>query len=285
MENGLIVVKQLPVIEDQLRQVKQGIDKRVKAALQLYCTEETRAEVKKVRADMNKEYQELEEQRKQVRAAILEPYEQFEALYRECAGDAYRNADAALKGKIDAVESEIKKRRQDMVQTYFEEYRQSLGIDPDMAPFSAAGIKITLSGSEKSLKRAAAEFLDGVADDLALIEAQEYKDEVMAEYRKTRNVSKAVATVQERHKQIEAEQQRRQQQEVSRAAIAASVGRVAEAVAQDTVILPPTEAQVEVERAQKTQIYSTAFRVLGTLEQLKALKQFLTDGGYQYEQL
>ena len=105
MENGLIVVKQLPVIEDQLRQVKQGIDKRVKAALQLYCTEETRAEVKKVRDDLNKEYQELEEQRKRVRAAILEPYEQFEALYRECAGDAYRNADAVLKGKIDAVES------------------------------------------------------------------------------------------------------------------------------------------------------------------------------------
>ena len=35
MENNLIVVKQLPIIEDQLRQVKTSVDERVAQVLSL----------------------------------------------------------------------------------------------------------------------------------------------------------------------------------------------------------------------------------------------------------
>ena len=41
MENNLIVVKQLPIIEDQLRQVKASVDERVAQVLALACTEAT----------------------------------------------------------------------------------------------------------------------------------------------------------------------------------------------------------------------------------------------------
>ena len=41
MGSNLIVVKQLPIIEDQLRQVKASVDERVAQALALACTEET----------------------------------------------------------------------------------------------------------------------------------------------------------------------------------------------------------------------------------------------------
>ena len=41
MENNLIVVKQLPIIEDQLRQVKTSVDERVAQVLALACTEAT----------------------------------------------------------------------------------------------------------------------------------------------------------------------------------------------------------------------------------------------------
>ena len=41
MENNLIVVKQLPIIEDQLRQVKASVDARVAQVLALACTEAT----------------------------------------------------------------------------------------------------------------------------------------------------------------------------------------------------------------------------------------------------
>ena len=83
MENNLIVVKQLPIIEDQLRQVKASVDDRVAQALSLACTEETYKNVKKARAELNKEFQDLEARRREVKKAILAPYKGFEKLYKE----------------------------------------------------------------------------------------------------------------------------------------------------------------------------------------------------------
>lgn len=89
MENNLIVVKQLPIIEDQLRQVKASVDARVAQVLALACTEATYKDVKKARAELNKEFQDLEARRREVKNAILAPYEAFEKLYKECAADAF----------------------------------------------------------------------------------------------------------------------------------------------------------------------------------------------------
>lgn len=71
MENNLIVVKQLPIIEDQLRQVKASVDARVAQALALACTEETYKDVKKARAELNKEFQDLEARRREVKKRFL----------------------------------------------------------------------------------------------------------------------------------------------------------------------------------------------------------------------
>ena len=71
--NELIKVVQLPVIEEQLRSMKETVDKRVGEALSLVCTEETVQTVKGVRAELNKEFQTLEEQRKEVKKAVLGP--------------------------------------------------------------------------------------------------------------------------------------------------------------------------------------------------------------------
>lgn len=92
MNSDLIVVRQLPIIEDQLRQVKATVEARVGEALSLACTEETRQAVKEARSALNKEFGELEARRKEVKASIMAPYEAFEALYKECAADIYRDA-------------------------------------------------------------------------------------------------------------------------------------------------------------------------------------------------
>ena len=111
--NELIKVVQLPVIEEQLRSMKETVDKRVEEALSLVCSEETIQTVKSARAELNKEFQELEEQRKEVKKAVLSPYERFETVYKECVSDAFKRADAALKSKVDATEREIKQRCED----------------------------------------------------------------------------------------------------------------------------------------------------------------------------
>lgn len=97
--NELIRVAQLPVIEERLRAMKETVDKRVGEALALVCNEETVQAVKAVRADLNKEFQVLEEQRKAAKKAVLGPYEQFEAVYKECVSDAFRAGGRGAEGQ------------------------------------------------------------------------------------------------------------------------------------------------------------------------------------------
>lgn len=294
MSADLIVVRQLPIIEDQLRTVRDTIQARVDLVLSMECTEDTYKEVKKARSELNAQYRELEQRRKEVKAQVEAPYKKFEEVYKAYAGDLFVEADRALAQKIYAVESGLKQKKAGKIRAYFEEYRESLGIPADLVTFERAGIVVTMSASEKSLKTAAKDFLDRIAGDLELIATQEHKDEILVEYRKTLNASQAVTAVTNRHAEIE--RQRKMREEM--AAIAEqkktaedAVQKVAEATQpaekpaeQPQAVMPPVVVE-RTEDADPPKQYETAFRVIGSIEQLKALKKFLVDGGYTYEQL
>lgn len=288
MENNLIVVKQLPIIEEQLRLVKSSVAQRVQDALSLVCTEDTYKDVKKERAALSKEFQELEARRKEVKKSILAPYEAFEKLYKECVSDEFTRADAELRNKITAVENGIKAEKREEVVAFYNEYRESVNVPADLAPFERAQINITMSDSVKKLRERAASFLDGIASDLRMIETLEYRDEVLVEYYRTLSASQALLTVDERHKRMEAEARRRAELEAARAAQLAAQAKV-ETVLEETqtpnVISAPVELPPEEVTAKPEKLPFIAFRVHGTIEQLKALKNFLENGGYTYEQL
>ena len=86
-ENGLIVVRQLPIIEEQLRKASDEIDEKVKNAVALVCTDENVKIIKDVRATLNKELKEFEDKRKQVKSEIMKPYEDFESSYKKYISD------------------------------------------------------------------------------------------------------------------------------------------------------------------------------------------------------
>ena len=282
MENNLIVVKQLPVIENQLLAVKNSIEERVSTALSLVCTEETYKDIKRVRSELNKEYAELEKRRKEIKGQILAPYESFEGVYKECAGDMYAKADRELGAKIKEVEDGLKQQKADDLAAYFAEYRTSLGIDEGFVALDAANIKIGLSDSRTSLHKQAKAFLDMVAGDLEVIEKQEHADEILAEYKKNYNLSGALITVDNRHKAIEAERIHREQMKAQQEAAQAAVKAVQEVVKDETPAA--VSAPVKVEQPAVPTFYVATFTVTATLDMMKALKAFLTEGGYQYEQ-
>ena len=298
MENGLIIVKQLPVIEDQLAAVKESITERVNQALSLVCTEDTYKDIKKVRADLNKEYAELEAKRKEVKTAVLAPYEKFEKVYKECAGDLYADADRKLKAKIAEVEEGLRQQKITAVCDYFVEYRESLGLSADLVKYDDMGIKVGLSDSLTGLKKKVKDFLDHISDDLKAIESHEDKDEIMTEYRRGFNLAGALSTVAARHKAIEDAKRLREEAEARRKAQEEREKELAAVIAAQTEQVAPVAAPVAVEVAQvipepvavpvapeAEKTYSTSFKVTGTLDQLKALKKFLVEGGYTYEQL
>ena len=298
MENGLIIVKQLPVIEDQLAAVKESITERVNQALSLVCTEDTYKDIKKVRADLNKEYAELEAKRKEVKTAVLAPYEKFEKIYKECAGDLYADADRKLKAKIAEVEEGLRQQKITAVCDYFVEYRESLGLTEDLVKYDDMGLKVGLSDSLTGLKKKVKDFLDHISDDLKAIESHEDKDEIMTEYRRGFNLANALSTVAARHKAIEDAKRLREEAEARRKAQEEREKELAAVIAAQTEQVVPVTAPVAVEVAQvipepvavpeapeAEKTYSTSFKVTGTLDQLKALKKFLVEGGYTYEQL
>lgn len=277
MDKEIIAVKQLPIIVEQLHEVKAEVTAKVEQALSLVCTEDTVKDVKKVRSELNKELKDYEERRKAVKKAIMTPYEQFEAVYKDCISDTYKKADTELKGKIDSVENELKEQKKAEVKGYFDEYLTATGID--FVTFENANINVTLSASMKSLKEQAKAFVDKIVDDLTLIDTQEHKDEILYEYKQSLNVSNAITTVANRYKAIEeakAREEERKAREQAEAEAVAKVESVVEAVAPPTVepIAPPVEEE-------KT--YTLKFTVRGTMPQLKAVKEFLNNGGYDYE--
>lgn len=280
-EDGLIVVKQLPVIEEQLKAIKELFQQEAAAALSLECTEETLQAVKKKRAELTKIFSALEAKRKEAKKAILSPYEAFEQVYRECVTEVYAPCDKELAAKIHEVEDGLKAQKRASAEEYFTEYCASKQID--FLSFDRLGISITLTASKKALREQIKSAIDKVSEELLLIATQENPDEILVEYKASLNVAQAITLVSNRHKAIEDERRRKEAAQalaMEKAQAAANVEEVTE------TIQPPKAESIEETPpiTQKPKVYKVAFSVIGTIEQIRALKQFLTEGEYQYDQ-
>ena len=274
MIKDLIEVKQLPVIEEQLKSVSAVIEERVKNATNLVCTEESIKTIKEIRAELNKDYKEFETKRKLVKEQVLKPYNDFEIVYKECISDKFRNADLILKGKIDNVENELKAKKEQEVKDYFEEYKTANNID--FITYGQARINVTLSASMKSLKEQAKQFIDKIVDDLKLIETQEHKTEILVEYKQTLNVSQAITSVTNRFKAVE-EEKKKIEQEKELQEFVVDTAKESDKYIEQTVLNAPA-----IEEKQE-EILTLKFTVKGTRTKLRELKQFLENGGYDYE--
>lgn len=271
---SLIQVTQLPVIEERLRSVKDDVDSRVSEAVSLVCTEETVKAVKAARSDLNKKFQELESQRKAVKSAVLEPYERFESVYRECVSNAFRDADAKLKAKIDSVESEMKQRCEDELREYFSELCAAQHVE--WLGYERAGVRVDMASARqktpKKLREQLVQFVSRVSSDVERISEMEGAEEILVEYKRTLNAVDAIGVVHERHRRIESERAAQEARAVQRE-------RESEAIARVEAVAPP----VILEEKEPERFYKCAFTVRATMEKLKKLKKFLIEEGIEYE--
>ncbi|HIW94010.1 MAG TPA: DUF1351 domain-containing protein [Candidatus Flavonifractor merdipullorum] len=275
----LIRLTQLPVIEEHLRGLKEQIKSRTEEAVALVCTEDTLADVKAVRADLRKIYDEMESQRKAVKKSLMEPYEEFEAVYKGCVSDAFRDADNKLKDKIAAVENDIKGRAEQAVKDYFQELCQAERVE--WLTWGQAGITVSLTDAKQktlsTLRGKVADFVVKVAQAVNAISEMDNAEEIMAEYRQSLNLPQAIAAVSDRHRRIEAEKEAAERRKAQREAEAAAVQRV-EAVAPPTIDLPVQRIEKPAEKVCKCH-----FTAYGTKEQLTKLKAFMIQEGIRYE--
>lgn len=271
-DSGLIRLVQLPVIEERLRDLKEATEHRVAEAMSLVVSDETLTAVKNVRAELNRDFTEYENQRKAVKAAIMAPYDRFEAVYRECVTEPFKRADTDLKGKIDATEREIKGRCEKQLETYFQELCAVNHVD--FLTFAQTGVKVDMASARsktpKKLMDQLRVMVEGCAQAMATIDGMEHGDEIAVEYKKCLDLTFAIRLVTERHQKLEAERQRK-----------------AEAEAARTRVTPgpePAEVTPVPKRVQKAAVehLTCTFAVTDTRERLKLLKNFLDSNGYQY---
>ena len=131
--------------------------------------------------------------------------------------------------------------------------------------------------------------------NLKLIDTQEHKTEILVEYKQSLNVSQAITSVTNRFKAIEEEKKR--QEELKRKHLEEAQTRADESIRVQTEatrqalenFIPKTEEveetilQAPVIEEKQEEILTLRFTVKGTRTKLRELKQFLENGGYDYE--
>ncbi len=267
----LIVIKQLPIIEQQLKPISEAIDKKIDEISKLEVNENTVKEVKKVKSEFKKDFIELEEKRKQVKKAILNPYEQFEEVYKNYVTSKFTKADSDLKAKIDLIEQGLKDKKENELKDYFEEYKKANNID--FVNYEQLNIKVNLSDSLKSLKEQVKIFIDQRVNDLKLINTLDHKAEILVEYKQNLNANISITNVNERFKAIEEEKLKIEKEKELEKVI---VDIAKESDKYNEILEKPEEVIEEKE-------YTLRFTVRATKIKLQELKKFLKNGGYIYE--
>lgn len=270
----LAVVSQLPIITQRLKEVSEDIKQRTNIAMSLVVTEDNISDIKKVRASLNKEFTEYENVRKTIKKQIMQPYDEFNAQYEEYISNAFKTADKDLKGKIDDGEQKIKDEKEQELHEYFEELRESMHLE-NVVNWYDLQIKVNLSDSQKKLKELINSKLDAISNEVKLIEMEEFADEIMLEYKKDFNYSRAKLEVLNRiaeTKKLEEERLKRQEQEEQDKQLEQKVEE-----AEDELKIP----EVEVQSA--TEIVGTTFRVYGSREQLANLKMYMMKNDLKFE--
>ena len=229
----VINLKQLPIIEERLRDVKAKIEQRTSAVMALAVTEENSAYAKKIRTELRKELEGYEAQRMTVKKAIMAPYEQFEAVYKECVSIPYKKADADLKKKTDDIDEGRRKAKEDDVRAFFNELTSGFGLD--WLKFEQMNLKVTLTCTPKAMKAAITQSVTKIVRDCAALEENPDRDEIMVEYQKSLDLGSACQIVQQRHKQLEAQRRAAEERRARQQA-----QQEAEAKAKTLKARPPT---------------------------------------------
>lgn len=296
MNENLITLKQAPIIVyEKIKAVGQQIEAKI-AELNLdnqLVTDDTLKSAKNTRTMLRKELAVFEEQRKFIKEQVNTPYEAFEKAYKEHIKVHYDKADNTLKYKIDEVQNRLLNDKQGRIKDYFTELCQSQGID--FLIFERLPLNITLSDSDKKFKEQVAGFVSEVSKSLEFIESltdpDEYKAEILTDYKQTLDVMRSINNAKYRKQQREAELQRLEAQkaraEQARLAAEARAKEVAPLQAPEEVPAPaiqeaPAPPQEVPAPAPQEEILHFTLEVIGTRAQLRALRQFLETNNIKY---
>lgn len=284
-ENGFV-----QEIQWNNEELKTAIAEKMEDYKNLAFTEETIREGKKDRADLNKLRTAIDNERKRVKKLCMDPYNKFEQQVKEVLAlidEPIRLIDVQIK----EVELAKKEEKRVEVQKLFE----IIGFQPfvtlDMIwDEKWLNATVSLSKVEEQMKG----ILYKIGEDVGTIHSlPEFSFEAMEIYKKTLNLSQAIAEgqrladIQKRKEEAriaqekaaeerrKAEEQKAAQETVNESVPETEMGRVIDGIerqAFDRVVTATTEEPV----------LQLDFRVWGTREQLLALRNYMNENHLRF---
>ena len=284
MDQALITITSLPEIRENLTALKARWEAKAAEAAAMVCTDESVQSVKRLRAEMRREFEEADSQRKAVKARYMAPWEEVEETWRLCVAEPFQRADASYKGTIAEFEDGLKRQCRERLEKWFSELLT--GYELDFLNFDQAmgiaGIKIGMAdATAKTPKRImdalwrTVEQIDRGREQISQMDEAD-RAEIMAEYKKSLDLGHAISCVQGRRRMIQAE---REAQETRRKA--QEQQRDAEPEA-ETALRPPVTETVRQETEPRFERFSFTVKNVSR-EQLIKIREFLKEEGIEYE--
>ena len=279
-ETALIEITRLPQIVDNLRLLKESWEQKAAEAASMVCTAESVQTVKKMRADMRREFDEANTQRKAVKERYMAAWNEVDKTWKECVAEPFREADNTYRVLVNEFEDSLKASCKEGLRQYFGELCAVMNVDflTLEQAMNIGGIKISMADATAKTPKRLQDALSAIVSQISIgmdqIQSMEDAAEIMAEFKQTFDVGKAVANVQGRKRRIKAEQAaaeaRRSAQE-----------RQQEAAKKVEAVAPPKE--VEPPRAEKI-FPEFSFTVYDcTRTQLIKIREYLKQEGIRYE--
>lgn len=282
-----VVVTQKPIIAyTLLKQISDNVIAKIEALNidNLEANEDNLALIKRTRADLTKDFTELENQRKTVKDIVLNDYNIFEDEYKKLIANPFRDADVKLKSLSALVDDKILSLKIDGIVEYFKEINTF-----DFVKFEDMSLKIIKSKSDKVIKSEIDEYLSNIKISISTIETLPNKERVLAKFQMHKDLNRAISETNlevQREEQIKAQNAERERIAAERQQQAEQQQRQREIQAQQQSDAVEVEAMEtakqfipEPEQKSEEKIYETTFTVRGTMEQLSKLKQFMKEIG------
>ncbi len=295
MKNEIAVVEQLPKITEKIEKVGADLDKRlVDLKLDsLVCNEETRKSIKELRTSLSSELKEFENQRKEIKTKINEPYEVFNKAYEKEIKTKYQQADLTLKTKIDEVENSMKNKAKELAEEYFDKYKTSKAVIKDnYLSFEELNLSIGLDALTekgalvKKYKDAIIEKVDNVERDIETISTMEHKEEILAEYLKHKNLSLAIKEVNDRHVVLAQVQRDYEIVEEKKTQEEKIIEKVEEVLSAPIEVSNGQMTIDDFEEEEKTgELVEAKFRTVSTEDDLMFLVHVMKERGIYYESI
>ena len=268
---------QVPVIVENLMDMAASYQAKLDYINTLPRDDEGMKAVKALRAEARKEFEELDEKRKEVKQKVMGPYNKAETIFKSFVTTPFNALDKACKEFSDSVEGEMKSRCEAQLQEYFAELCTMKGIH--WLPWERMGIRVDMATARLKEPKKAIEAIkakvEKICADLDTI-SKEFKGdaaEYLAAYESCLDVSEAIRRVNTWKEAQRIAQENRVQREarMQQSSLVREAIKVAEV---GTVVMPQQEKKFRV-----------TFAVTATMPMLRAMKAWLEDKKIEYQEV